>query len=111
MADHLPGLVLAASLAGALACGLWRMRRWRSGRPAAVDKLRGLAAAPSRYLVDVHAVVVRDPQGPREARAGGLATARMHVLTAGGLVLATPLALLEQLTGLRGALLAALLRA
>src|SRR6266853_5773008 len=110
-ADWLPGALLAASLAGAVLGGLWRMRRWRLGRPAEVDVLRGLAAVPSRYLVDVHAVGVRDPQGPGEARAGGAATARMHVLTAGGLILATVLALLEHLTPLRGATLAVLLLA
>jgi len=70
-----------------------------------------LAALPKRYLVDVHAVVLRDPPGPRDARAGGAATARMHVLTAGGLVLAAPLALLQGLTPLRGPWLAVLLLA
>jgi dimethylglycine catabolism B len=107
--DRLPALLLAAALAAALASGLWRARRWRAGEPAKVDLLAGLAALPRRYLVDVHAVVLRDPQGPRQARAGGSATARMHVLTAGGLVLATPLALVESLTAPRGRLLAMLL--
>ena len=109
--DRLPGLLLVASLAAALAGGLWRARRWRAGQPAAVDLLAGLAALPRRYLVDVHAAVLRDPQGPREARAGGSATARMHVLTAGGLALATPLALLESLTTPHSPLLAMLLLA
>src|SRR5437879_4238084 len=104
--ERLPGLLLVASLAAALARGLWRARRWRAGRPADVDLMRGLAALPKRYLVDVHAVVLRDPPGPREPRAGGGASARMHVLTAGGLVLATPLALLQGLTPLRGPWLA-----
>jgi len=104
--ERLPGLLLVASLAAALASGLWRARRWRAGRPADVDLMRGLAALPKRYLVDVHAVVLRDPPGPREPRAGGGASARMHVLTAGGLVLATPLALLQGLTPLRGPWLA-----
>jgi Fe-S oxidoreductase len=111
LTERLPGLVLAAALAAALAGALWRARRWRAGRPAAVDLLRGLAALPKRYLVDVHAVVLRDPQGPRESRAGGSATARMHVLTAGGLVLATPLALLQSLSRLRGPWLPMLLLA
>jgi len=71
------------------------------GAPPTWDLMRGLAALPKRYLVDVHAVVLRDPPGPREPRAGGGASARMHVLTAGGLVLATPLALLQGLTPLR----------
>ena len=111
LVDRLPGLVLAASLACATLAGLWRARRWRSGRPAHVDLIQGLAALPKRYLVDVHAVVLRDPPGPRDARAGGAATARMHVLTAGGLVLAAPLALLQGLTPLRGPWLAVLLLA
>ncbi|HYM28258.1 MAG TPA: DUF3483 domain-containing protein, partial [Steroidobacteraceae bacterium] len=51
------------------------------------------------------------PQGPSEKRANGAASARMHVLTAGGLVLAAPLALLEQLTPLRSATVAVLLLA
>src|ERR1700756_4583864 len=109
--DRLPGLLLAASLSGLLASGLWRARRWRCGQPAKVDLLAGLAALPRRYLTDVHAVVLREPPGPREARAGGAATARMHVLTAGGLVLGTLLALLQGLTPLRSPLLAMLLLA
>ncbi|HEX4584815.1 MAG TPA: DUF3483 domain-containing protein [Burkholderiaceae bacterium] len=111
LADRLPGLVLAVALLAALAGGLWRARRWRAGRPAGVDVLRGLAALPRRYLVDVHAVVARDPPGPSETRASGRATARMHVLTAGGLVVATPLALLQSLSALRGPWLAMLLLA
>jgi len=110
-ADRLPGLILAVALVAAIAGALWRLQRWRIGRPAAVEVLRGLAAVPSRYLVDVHAVVLRDPPGPGGKRAGGPATARMHVLTAGGLVLATPLALLEHLTALRGMTFAVLLLA
>jgi Fe-S oxidoreductase len=114
LAEKLPGLLLAASLIAALAGGLWRASHWRSGRAASVDLLRGLAALPGRYLRDVHAVVLRDPPGPPQPRSGGPATARMHVLTAGGLVLTVPLALLQNLTPLRGpwvatALLAALL--
>ncbi len=101
LAERLPGLLLALSLAGAVAGALWRMRRWRAGRPARVDVLRGLAAVPARYLRDVHAVVVRDPVGGGAPRAGGAASARMHALTAGGLVLATPLLLIEQVGGLR----------
>jgi dimethylglycine catabolism B len=110
-ADRLPGLILAASLIGALAGACWRARRWHAGRPAPVDWLLGLAAMPGRYLRDVHSAVLRDPQGPSQARSGGRATARMHVLTAGGLVLATPIALLQSLTPLRSPLLATLLQA
>jgi N,N-dimethylglycine/sarcosine dehydrogenase ferredoxin subunit len=95
--DRLPGILLAASLAAALVSALLRARRWRAGRPAKVDWIAGLVALPRRYLVDVHAVVLREPAAPSAARSGGPATARMHVLTAGGLVLATPLALLQSL--------------
>jgi len=111
LVDRLPGLLLTASLVAALAAGLWRARRWRAGQPAKVDLIAGLAALPRRYLADVHAVVLREPPGPREPRAGGTASARMHVLTAGGLVLATLLALLENLTALRSRPLAMLLLA
>jgi Fe-S oxidoreductase len=111
LADRLPYLLLSASLLAALAGALLRARRWRAGRAADVDLLAGLAAFPRRYLRDVHAVVLRDPPGPREPRAGGAATARMHVLTAGGLVLAAPLALLQGLTPLRGPWLGATLLA
>ena len=102
LTDRLPGLMLAAALFGTGAGAAWRMQRWRIGRPAAVNFLRGLAAIPSRYLVDVHAVVVRDALAPVAPRSGGAATARMHVLTAGGLVLAVPLILLAQLAAVRG---------
>jgi len=108
LADRLPGLVLAVSLAAALVGACWRLRRWRAGRPTQVDPLRGLAAVPSRYLVDLHAVVLRDPLGPNEKRADGAASARMHVLTAAGLVLATA-ALLVDLIAPRSTTLVALL--
>lgn len=105
-ADRLPGLLLLAALCGTVLAALWRARRWRIGQPAPVDVLRGLLAVPSRYLVDVHAVVVRDAAGNSSARTGGAATARMHVLTAGGLVLAVPLILLRLGLGAGGSLLA-----
>ncbi len=111
LTERLPGVLLAASLAAALAGAVWRSGRWRSGRAASVDWLRGLAALPGRYLRDVHAVVLRDPPGPPQPRSGGTATARMHVLTAGGLVMTVPLALLQSLTPLRGPWLATVLLA
>jgi Fe-S oxidoreductase len=55
---------------------------WRQGAPAKVDWLRGLAAVPRRYLVDVHHIVAKKPQA-----------ARMHMVTAGGLLAATLLLL------------------
>ncbi|TDT92613.1 Fe-S oxidoreductase [Azorhizobium sp. AG788] len=67
-------LVWAMGLSAALALGT-RVALWRRGRTARVDWLSGLAAAPKRYLVDVHHVVARDPRA-----------ARMHMLAAGGLI-------------------------
>src|SRR5258706_581637 len=93
--EGLPGVGVGAGWGGGGGGGRGGARRGGAGRPADVDLMRGVAALPKRYLVDVHAVVLRDPQGPREPRAGGGASARMHVLTAGGLVLAPPLALLQ----------------
>jgi dimethylglycine catabolism B len=111
LADRLPGLLLALALCFAAIGAAWRTRRWRIGRPAAVQWLSALATIPSRYLVDVHAVVVRDALGSTDARSAGAATARMHVLTAGGLVLAVPLILLRCLAAVRVAWLDALLLA
>jgi len=48
-------------------------RPWFRGRPEKVDWVGGLLAMPSRYLVDVHHVVARQPRN-----------ARMHSLLAGG---------------------------
>jgi Fe-S oxidoreductase len=56
---------------------------WRQGAPAKVDWLRGLAAVPRRYLVDVHHIVAKKPQA-----------ARMHMVIAGSLLAATFLLLL-----------------
>jgi Fe-S oxidoreductase len=53
--------------------------RWRQGLPAPVT---GLLAVPRRYLHDVHNVVARRPEA-----------ARMHSLTAGGLLGGTAVAL------------------
>jgi dimethylglycine catabolism B len=106
LADRIPGLLLAAALCGTVLAAAWRARRWRIGRPAPVDWLRGLLAVPSRYLVDVHAAVLRDAAGNAAARTGGAATARMHVLTAGGLVLSVPLILLRHGLGVGGTALA-----
>ncbi|HEX6705930.1 MAG TPA: DUF3483 domain-containing protein [Albitalea sp.] len=60
-----------------LAIGLTRRARlWRAGRSAPLA-WRALLAVPRRYLVDLHAVVAREPF-----------VARAHVATAGGAVLA-----------------------
>jgi dimethylglycine catabolism B len=61
-----------------------RVGCWRRGRSARVDWVAGLAAMPKRYFVDVHHVVARDPEA-----------ARMHVLTAGGLLASSGLAALS----------------
>jgi Fe-S oxidoreductase len=84
----IPALV-AAALAIALVGAYRRARRWRVGRPAQVEVLRGLAALPKRYLVDLHGVVARDRF-----------TAAMHVLAAGGLVASLVLLPIVHLPGL-----------
>jgi Fe-S oxidoreductase len=63
---------------------------WRQGAPAKVDWLRGLAAVPHRYLVDVHHIVAKKPQA-----------ARMHMVIAGGLLAATFLLLAGIIPALR----------
>jgi Fe-S oxidoreductase len=92
-------MLLMLAVAGGFVRLAWR---WRIGRPAPLD---GLLAVPRRYLVNVHAVVARKP-----------AAARMHALTAGGVVGGSavaltghfaPLASLGFLIGLAGTWLAA----
>lgn len=75
-AAFLPWLIVAMLVVAVVQIGR-RVMLWRRGQPARVDWLAGLKALPGRYLVDVHHVVDRD----RSA-------SRMHVPTAGGLVLA-----------------------
>lgn len=71
----------------ALLALLWgllrRARLWRAGRGAAID-LRGLLQIPKRYLVDLHAVVAREPL-----------VARAHVCVAGGALLSLALVALN----------------
>ncbi|WP_291362789.1 DUF3483 domain-containing protein [Acetobacter sp. UBA5411] len=65
---------LVWGMAGALAVSAVPMvRRWRKGKASPKDMIRGLAAVPQRYLVDVHHAV--------ERRKGA---APMHALVAGG---------------------------
>lgn len=64
---------------------------WRRGATARVDWIAGLLALPSRYLVDVHAVVDRRP-----------GAARMHQAIAGGLLAASALLVLGAIPALRG---------
>lgn len=72
----LPILIFSALVLAAI--GAWRRARmWRQGRPSHVNLLRGLAAVPRRYLVDLHHVVERDRY-----------ISHTHVATAGGFVAA-----------------------
>ena len=82
--------LVAAMALVALVAVAGRAALWRRGRAAPVDWLGGLLALPHRYLVDVHAIVAREPR-----------TARMHALTAAGLLAGSALALLGGLPGLR----------
>ncbi len=77
-------------LASVLVAGARLVLRWRRGRAARVDWWAGLVALPRRYLVDVHGVVARDPRA-----------ARMHALTAGGLLGSSGLLLLGVVPALR----------
>ncbi|MBB3183956.1 Fe-S oxidoreductase [Halomonas fontilapidosi] len=78
----LPILIFAAL--GVAVVGAWRrVRLWRQGRPSAVPLLKGLAALPRRYLVDLHHVVGRDK-----------VISNTHVATAGGFVAAAVLMIL-----------------
>ncbi|MBP0617670.1 DUF3483 domain-containing protein [Jiella mangrovi] len=89
-AAFLPWLVVAM-IAVAVVQIARRLFLWRRGKPATVDWLAGLKALPSRYLVDVHHVVDRD----RSA-------SKMHVPTAGGLVLASSLLVLGLVPAIAG---------
>ncbi|WP_136249228.1 (Fe-S)-binding protein [Halomonas borealis] len=83
MLDTLLPILIFAVLALA-ALGAWRrVRLWRQGRPSPVPTLRGLAAMPRRYLVDLHHVVARDK-----------VMSNTHVATAGGFVVAALLMVL-----------------
>lgn len=108
-ADAVPGMVVLAGLAAALAAVAWNARGWLAGRRAAVDVWGGLADVPRRYLVFVHEAVARDPASGATGRDGGTRTALMHALTAGGFVSATVLIVLVHALGLGGAAAAWLL--
>lgn len=88
------GFVLLAYglLALVLGAGSGLARRWRQGRPAAIGWRRAILALPRRYLVTVHGVVARAP-----------GAARMHALTAGGILGGSALLLLGLAPGLRAA--------
>ncbi|WP_136253546.1 (Fe-S)-binding protein [Onishia niordana] len=89
MLDTLLPILIAGALALAVV-GAWRrVRLWRQGRPAPVSLLKGLAAIPRRYLVDLHHVVARDKM-----------ISNTHVATAGGFVAAAVLMVLVHGLGL-----------
>ncbi|MBF8223757.1 (Fe-S)-binding protein [Halomonas sp. 328] len=95
----LPILIFAAL--GLAVIGAWRrVRLWRQGRPSAVPLLKGLAAMPRRYLVDLHHVVGRDK-----------VMSNTHVATAGGFVAAAVLMILVHGFGLAQGVLGWLLLA
>lgn len=84
----LPILIFAAL--GLAVIGAWRrIRLWRQGRPSSVPVIKGLAALPRRYLVDLHHVVGRDK-----------VISNTHVATAGGFVAAGALMILVHGLGL-----------
>jgi Fe-S oxidoreductase len=83
-------LIVIATLTSGLALALVQARRWRAGRPAAVDLMAGLRALPRRYLIDVHEVVARDRFN-----------SRFHALTAGGFLASLPLIVLLGVPALR----------
>ncbi|MCL7941587.1 (Fe-S)-binding protein [Halomonas sp. ATCH28] len=95
----LPILIFAALALAAVGAGR-RVRLWRQGRPSPVPLLKGLAALPRRYLVDLHHVVARDK-----------VMSNTHVATAGGFVAAAVLMILVHGLGLANPVLGALLLA
>ena len=95
MLDTLLPILIFAALALAAIGAVRRVRLWRQGRPSPVPLMRGLAAMPRRYLVDLHHVVARDK-----------AMSNTHVATAGGFVLAAVLAIVVHGFGLESAILA-----
>ncbi|MCE8026127.1 (Fe-S)-binding protein [Billgrantia aerodenitrificans] len=89
MLETLLPILIFSALALAVIGAVRRIRLWRQGRPARVDLLRGLAAMPRRYLVDLHHVVARDK-----------VMSNTHVATAGGFVAAAVLMILVHGLGL-----------
>ncbi|WP_417330849.1 (Fe-S)-binding protein [Halomonas cupida] len=95
----LPILIFAALALAVIGAGR-RVRLWRQGRPSPVPILKGLAAMPRRYLVDLHHVVGRDK-----------VMSNTHVATAGGFVAAAVLMILVHGLGLAEGVLGWLLLA
>lgn len=88
----LPILIFTALTLAAIGA-VRRMRLWRQGRPSPVNLLKGLAAVPRRYLVDLHHVVGRDKMisNTHVATAGGFVAAAVLMILVHGLGLANPL--------------------
>ncbi|MDR5904586.1 (Fe-S)-binding protein [Franzmannia qiaohouensis] len=89
MLETLLPILIFAALGLAAIGAIRRIRLWRQGRPSAVPLLKGLAALPRRYLVDLHHVVARDKM-----------ISNTHVATAGGFVAAAVLMILVHGLGL-----------
>ncbi|WP_129139032.1 (Fe-S)-binding protein [Modicisalibacter coralii] len=100
MLDILLPILIFSALALAAIGAVRRIRLWRQGRPSPVPVLRGLAAVPRRYLVDLHHVVARDK-----------VMSNTHVATAGGFVAAMALAIVVHGLGLAEGVLGWLLLA
>ncbi|GEN26460.1 dimethylglycine catabolism protein DgcB [Halovibrio variabilis] len=98
MLNTLLPILIFTALALAAIGAVRRMRLWRQGRPSPVNLLKGLAAMPRRYLVDLHHVVGRDKM-----------ISNTHVATAGGFVAAAVLMILVHGLGIANPLLGGLL--
>ncbi|MBS9404751.1 (Fe-S)-binding protein [Halomonas sp. TRM85114] len=92
MLETLLPILIFAALALAVVGAVRRIRLWRQGRPSRVDLLKGLAAMPRRYLVDLHHVVGRDKvmSNTHVATAGGFVAAAILMILVHGLGLANP---------------------
>ncbi|WP_136068870.1 (Fe-S)-binding protein [Modicisalibacter radicis] len=100
MLDTLLPILIFSALALAAVGAVRRVRLWRQGRSSPVPLIRGLAAMPRRYLVDLHHIVARDKT-----------MSNTHVATAGGFVLAAVLAIVVHGLGLAEGVLGWLLLA
>ncbi|MBB3142860.1 (Fe-S)-binding protein [Halomonas organivorans] len=94
MLDTLLPILIFAALGLAAIGAIRRARLWRQGRPSPVPVIKGLAAMPRRYLVDLHHVVGRDK-----------VMSNTHVATAGGFVAAAVLMVLVHGLGLAAGVL------
>lgn len=93
MLETLLPILIFTALALAVIGAVRRMRLWRQGRPSRVNLLKGLAAMPRRYLVDLHHVVGRDKMisNTHVATAGGFVAAAVLMILVHGLGIASPL--------------------